>query len=191
MTVTVTSPAPSQGRRILLIMIAITIAPVLASYLTYYFWRPAGGKTYGQLLEIHPVAEFSQRKLSGEPASLAELKGKWVLVTVAGGDCAAACQATLHALRQYRVAQGKYMGKVERLWLVNDAAVPSAQAIAAAEGARVHRALAPVPLPGDQAGAVYLIDPLGNQVIRYGREAEPVKVIKELGKFLKNNENLG
>ncbi|MDN3576552.1 cytochrome C oxidase subunit I [Chitinimonas viridis] len=180
-----------NGRWILFALIAITIAPVLASYLAYYVWRPEGGKTYGELLKVGPVPAFRQAGLDGKPAALADLKGRWVLVMAASGDCQQACQKDLHALRQIRMAQGKFMDRVERLWLVTDAAAPSAQAVAAADGARTVRALEAIPLQGDVATGYYLIDPLGNQVIRYPRTADPVRVIKEVGKFLKNNENLG
>lgn len=180
-----------SGRRTLFLLIAITIAPVLASYLAYYVWKPQGGMTYGELLKVGPVPAFAMQTLDGKPASLAEFKGKWVLTMADGTGCTAACQDTLHALRQYRIAQGKEMPRIERLWLLTDAGQPSAAALAAADGAHVRRALAPVPLPGELATGFYLIDPLGNQVLRYPRDAQPGQVIKELGKILKNNQNLG
>ena len=50
MTEAPTQKKTRQGRWTLFALIAITIAPVLASYLAYYVWKPSGGKTYGELL---------------------------------------------------------------------------------------------------------------------------------------------
>ncbi|GAB3242730.1 SCO family protein [Chitinimonas naiadis] len=183
--------ATSRNRRVLYTVIAVSIAPILASYLLYYFWKPAGGLTFGQLLEVKPVPTFRQVTLDGKPASLGDFKGKWLLAMVDDASCQGSCLDTLHVLRQVRLAQGKDMGRVERVWLMLGNANPPAEAQTRADGARLLRAQDPVPLPGDQTGGYYLIDPLGNQVLRYPRSADPVKVIKEIGKLLKNNENLG
>ncbi|HEY9103630.1 hypothetical protein [Chitinimonas sp.] len=187
----VSLPPPRKQRRIILAVVGICAAPIAASYLLYYVWKPAGGLTYGQLLETRPVPAFRQVTLDGKAADLGQLKGKWLLAMVDDGSCNVACLDALHALRQIRIAQGKEMGRLERVWFLTGTAAPSAEALARADGARLFRAQDPVPLPGDQTGGYYLIDPLGNQVVRYPRSADPVKVIKEIGKFLKNNENLG
>lgn len=185
------SQSQSRGRKILLAMFAVTIAPVAASYLTYYFWKPTGGLSYGQLLTTQPVPLFQLSTLDNKAAALSDFKGKWLLVMADNAACAKPCQDALFAMRQFRVAQGKDMGRVERLWLLTGDGNPSAEALASADNAKIYRAKVAIPLPGDVGEGFYLIDPLGNQVIRYSRHADPVKVIKELGKFLKNNENLG
>lgn len=180
-----------QKRLTLLALIAITIAPVAASYLAYYYWKPEGGKSYGKMLEIAPVPQFKMATMDGQPAQLAQLKGKWLIVMADTANCEKSCQDSLFAIRQFRLAQGKDMGRVERLWLVTDEGTPSADAITRADGAQLRRALQSIPLPGAVNKGIYIIDPLGNQVLRYERDVVPNKVIKELGKLLKNNEALG
>ncbi|MGQ5523559.1 SCO family protein [Chitinimonas sp. PSY-7] len=184
-------PRASNGRWALFAVLAVAIAPILASYLTYYVWKPAGGKSYGELLPVQPVPAFKLSTLEGASASLADLKGKWLLVMVDSTRCEQSCPDALYAMRQYRLAQGKEMDRVERVWLVTDAAQPSAATLKQADGMHIRRALDPVPLPRQLDGGIYLIDPLGNQVMRYPRTAEPRKVIKELTGLLKNNENIG
>ncbi|PHV11614.1 SCO family protein [Chitinimonas sp. BJB300] len=181
-----------NGRRwTLFAILAVTIAPVLVSYLTYYIWKPAGGKSYGELLPVRPVPTFKLSTTEGAPATLADLKGKWLLVMADSASCDRSCLDTLYALRQYRLAQGKEMDRVERIWLVTDTGQPSAAALKQADGAQIRHALEPIPLPKQLDDSIYLIDPLGNQVMRYPRTAEPRKVIKELTGLLKNNENIG
>jgi cytochrome oxidase Cu insertion factor (SCO1/SenC/PrrC family) len=173
------------------VLFVIAIAPVLASYLTYYVFRPAGGHTYGELLEVKPLPAFQMTTLDGKRHDWQPFRGKWVLVMRDGGACNVPCAETLHTMRQYRLAQGKEMQRVERLWLVTDTQRPSAEALAAADGAAVRWVSSGAPWAGDPRGTLYLVDPLGNQVMRYRPGLDHTRVIKEIGRFLKNNEALG
>lgn len=182
----------ANGRRIIFALIAITIAPVLASYLAYYVIRPQGGKSFGELLPVKPVPAFVMTTLdSTKRTGLSEFKGKWLLVMADGGDCNESCLASIYALRQFRLAQGKHMDRVERLWLVTDRSNVSAKTATQAEGMQIRRSIDGLPFPGDIQQSIYIVDPLGNQVMRYNRDTETGKVIKELGKLLKNNQSLG
>jgi hypothetical protein len=188
-----TSPqAETQSRRLTVtLLIALTVAPVLLSTATYFYWKPTGGKSFGQLLPVRPVPAFAMQRLDGTAASLAEFKGKWLLVVVDDGRCDQHCKDALYAIRQYRIAQGTEMSRVERLWLVTGDMVPDPAAVAAADGAQIRRAMVRPPLPGDVTAGIYLLDPLGNQVMRYARDDLPAKVIKEIGRLLKNNQAIG
>jgi cytochrome oxidase Cu insertion factor (SCO1/SenC/PrrC family) len=188
---TAAAATPTQNRRILLVMLVITLAPVIVSSLLYFFGKPQGGHSYGTLLETKPVPAFAMTTIDGKPSSMDEFKGKWLLVAVDGGDCAQACLDTLHALRQIRMAQGSEMERVRRLWLVNDGILPTPVATGAADGADIRLVHGNTPLPGGLTSGIYLIDPLGNQVMRYGRDQDHGKVIKEINRILKNNEALG
>ena len=184
------APSP-QSRKIILLLVVLTLAPVILSTLAYFFWHPTGVQSYGELLPTRPVPAMAMTTMDGKPASFADLKGKWLLVVVDPAGCDAQCAAALHAIRQYRVAQNTEMDRMDRVWLVADGQVPSAQAVQAAEGAQIRLVHGPVTLPGALQQSFYLIDPLGNQVMRYGRDATPNKVIKELGRVLKNNQSIG
>jgi cytochrome oxidase Cu insertion factor (SCO1/SenC/PrrC family) len=188
---TAAAATPTQNRRIMLVMLVITLAPVIVSSLLYFFGKPQGGHSYGKLLETKPVPTFAMTTVDGKPAAMDDFKGKWLLVTVDAGGCAQACLDTLHALRQIRMAQGAEMERVRRLWLVNDGMMPAAAATSAADGADIRLVHGSIPLPEDLTTSIYLIDPLGNQVMRYGRDQDHGKVIKEINRLLKNNEALG
>jgi cytochrome oxidase Cu insertion factor (SCO1/SenC/PrrC family) len=185
------SSTSARRKWTLIAILAVSIAPVLASYLSYYVWKPQGGKSYGDMLTVKSVIDTPLQTMDGRASSFAEFKGKWLLVMANTSQCSTSCMETLFALRQFRLAQGKNMHRVERLWLVTDVDTPNMEAVKQADGAQIRRIPSPVPLPGDVADSYYLLDPLGNQVLRYSRMAEPNKVIKELGKLLKNNEALG
>ena len=120
-------------------------------------------------------------------APLAALKGRWVLVQFDGGACGAWCERKLYIMRQIRRAQGKDMQRVERLWLITDAVQPRAELLAAIEGTLIAPAGAGADFPADGSVTdhIYLVDPLGNLMMRFPRDPDPSRMIKDLQRLLK------
>ncbi|MCK7492119.1 MAG: hypothetical protein MZW92_11095 [Comamonadaceae bacterium] len=88
--------------------------------------------------------------------------------------CGEACRQKLYSMRQVRKAQAKEMDRIERVWLVTDGGIPGAELLREFEGTHVARAgdaalLAALPAAADRADHIYLIDPLGNIVLRFLR----------------------
>jgi hypothetical protein len=79
------------------------------------------------------------------------------------------------------------MQRIERLWLVTDAAQPRAELLAAIEGTSVARAGALADFPADKSATehIYLVDPLGNLMMRFPRDPDPARVIKDLKQLLR------
>jgi len=191
----------ARGRWKLLAVIAVCAAPLLASYFMYYVVKPKGGETnYGTLLDArqYPIPAMASRQLDGSPASLADYKGKWVMLKVGPSDCQQACQDQLFAMRQLRTMQGKAMDRVERVWLITDEQPLETMLMRVNDGTHMLRAPAAVVakwLPVEQgeraADYVYLIDPLGNLMMRFPKgavssdTAKASKVHKDIAKLLK------
>jgi cytochrome oxidase Cu insertion factor (SCO1/SenC/PrrC family) len=170
-------------------MAAIAILPPVVAYVLYLTWRPSSFVNYGELITPVPLAQLPAPG-DAALADLARLKGKWVLLTVDGGACDDYCQRKLYLIRQLRLTQGKEMERIERAWLIDDDATPSAAlereyagtARIAARGSAVVRAL---PGSGSVRDYVYLIDPLGNVMLRYPRDPDPNRMKKDLGRLLR------
>ena len=176
------SPAPSrpaQHARLKLALLALFfLLPVGASWLIWWLdLAPGVTGNYGTLLPPRPVAL----------APLAALKGKWVLVQFDGGGCDAGCERKLYFMRQVRRAQGKEMQRVARLWLLTDAAQPRAELLAAIDGTVIAPAVAGIDFPAQGAVTehIYLVDPLGNLMMRFPRDPDPARVIKDLQRLLR------
>ncbi len=191
------SPSPvvsRRGQRTLLMIFGLSLIPVLLATGFYYFGTPRTPQTYGQLLlPIEPATEGGLRDTRGQAATLASLGGKWLLVTVGDGACDALCRQQVHAARQIRLAQGKELDRVRRVWLVSDATDPAKDLPAEDQEELTILNGAQAPLlkqlakHGDPRGALFVIDPHGNLVFRYGPDADPNKVLREVGKLLKNS----
>jgi hypothetical protein len=168
-------PASSSGRWMLLVLLLVCVAPIVASYFTYYVVRPDGRRNFGDLIDPQrPLPSASGRTLDGRVVPLPTLKGQWLLMTVASGACDAACEKNLYFQRQMREALGKEMGRVDRVWLVTDDAPVAASLMPALQGATVLR-VAPAVLDQwlqAEQGAklqnhLYVVDPMGNWMMRF------------------------
>ncbi|MFL6659445.1 MAG: SCO family protein [Massilia sp.] len=172
----------------------VCAAPLIFSYLTYYVIKPTGRTNYGSLIDPreHPIPALGSKDLEGKPLTLDAYKGKWIMLQVSPGSCDQACKDRLVAIRQMRLMQGKDMERVERVWLITDEAPLDTMLMRVIEGTRFLRvkpdalkAWLPVEPGGDVNEHLYLIDPLGNLMMRFPKQPDPQKVKKDFGKLLK------
>jgi hypothetical protein len=182
---------PRRPRRELWLLALVTVAPVVASYCAYYLWRPESFRNYGELISPTPLGGLSAAAAgTGAPFDSATLKGHWVLVMVDAGACAAACKDKLWQLRQLRLTQGKDMDRITRAWLVDDGVAPASELIDEHEGTTVVQAqasplLAKLSAGGTPRDHLFLVDPLGNLMMRFPRDADPNRIKKDLTHLLK------
>ena len=198
---TATAPVTAQQlRRARLKMLAILLvcaAPVIASYLAYYVIKPSGRVNYGALIEPQRGVPIGLNRrttapLDGAATSLAHYRGKWLLVGIAPGACDKACTDHLYALRQIRLTTGKDRDRIERVLLVDDAGTPSAEVMTEYEGtvvARVQPSLVERSFPAEEgarpADHLYVIDPLGNLMMRFPRNVDLNRMKKDVAKLLR------
>jgi len=167
-----------RGRAKLALFALFFAMPVAASWLIWWFdLAPGNTGNYGTLITPRPVAL--------PPSN--ELKGKWVLVQFDGGACDAWCERKLYIMRQVRRAQGREMQRLARLWLVTDGVPQRAELLAAIEGTVVAPIAPGAGFPAENAVTdyIYLVDPLGNLMMRFPREPDPARLIKDLQRLLK------
>jgi len=179
-----------MGRRSLILVGLVCALPVVASYLMFYVWKPSGSTNYGELLEVKPLPDVSLRSLDGASFALSDLQGKWVMLAVDSGDCDASCREKLFKIRQIRLMQGKDMDRIERVWLVSDGVPPDPELARLHHGARLLDASgqdlrALLPAQDRPRDFIYLIDPLGNLMMRYPRDADPNGMKKDIVRLLK------
>lgn len=185
-------PAEARGRRTLLLIVAIGLAPVVASYAAYYWFTPSKRVNYGELLRTSPAPAFTGSGADGRAFSLDELRGKWVLIIAARAGCADACERALYATRQARTIQGREQDRVVRLLLQPSAAPALPAAVSAAHPGLVEarvdqRALEQLPL-GTGAATIVLLDPRGNLVLRYEADPDIRGLANDLQRVLKASQ---
>jgi cytochrome oxidase Cu insertion factor (SCO1/SenC/PrrC family) len=162
------------------LLAAVFALPLALATLAWWLdWAPGTTGNYGELVT-------PPRPLAGPPFDA--LRGKWVLVSFDAAACDAYCERKLYFMRQLRRAQGKDEPRVERLWVLTDAAQPRAELLAAIEGTRLARdpgLAARFPAAASHADHLYLVDPLGNLMMRYPRDPDPSRMLKDLQRLLR------
>jgi hypothetical protein len=163
------------GRWKMILVLLVCASPVVASYFTYYVVRPEGRRNHGDLIDPQrPLPDLSGTTLDGRSINLRTLKDQWLLISIAGGACDAACANHLYFQRQLREGLGKNKDRMDRVWLVDDAAPVAEALLPALRDATVIRVskegLAQWLLP--QAGQqlqdhLYVVDPMGNWMMRF------------------------
>ncbi|MBC7782123.1 MAG: cytochrome C oxidase subunit I [Proteobacteria bacterium] len=181
-------------------LIALCATPVVGPYLLWFFWQPSEFSNYGELVEprvmpdvvLEPLVPAARGAGTLPSTTDATLRGKWFLLIADGAACDARCERKLYHIRQLRTMQGKDMERVERVWLIDDRSEP---------GTRLHESFAgtwvvrrpdpaligalPVQVAGDARDHIYLVDPLGNLMMRYPPDADPSRIRKDLTRLLK------
>ena len=188
-----------RGRRTLALLAFVCLLPVAASYAMFYLWPPQDRVNHGELIAPLALPSATLAGAAGQPAlARDEVEGRWTLLVAGPAACDAVCERALYVSRQARLAQAKEMDRVARLRvLTDDGAVPAA-AIAADElheDVRLARADAAWRASLQGAGlaeggsGLFLVDPLGNLMMRYADASDTTAhargVSKDLQRLLK------
>ncbi|WP_230407838.1 SCO family protein [Undibacterium rivi] len=174
---------------------------MIASYLAYYVIKPEGRTNYGTILDprLYPMPELHARLLGTTDADkvdkqkgLMAYRGKWIMLTISSGSCDTGCQKKLYDLRQLRLAQGKEMDRIERVWAVIDEQPVDTLLLREYDGMHVLKGDADALrkwLPTEDGNQIsdhiYMIDPLGNLMMRFPKNADPNKIKKDISKLLR------
>lgn len=184
----------SRGIWNLWLVIAVCAAPLVLSYLMYYVIKPQSRSNYGTLIDprVHPLPALNAKSLDGKPIELEAYKGKWIMLQVDGAECGEPCKKKLWEMRQLRLTQGKEMNRIERVWLITDEKPLETMLMREYDGTRMLRAdpqrikaWLPTAEGGTPQDHIYLIDPLGNLMMRFPKDADPNRMKRDISRLLK------
>ena len=187
----------TSGRLKMLLVLLVCAAPVVASYLTYFVIRPEGRTNYSELMAPpRPLPlDLPLADLQGASVKPESLKGQWLLVVVSGGACDATCERQLWIQRQLRETLGREKDRLDKVWLIDDAVAPRAATL---EAIRTHTQATVLRVPAAAlarwlqpakglglADHMYIVDPLGNWMMRVPPNPEPGKLKRDIEKLLR------
>ena len=184
----------SRGRRQFLTIAAVFLLPLVVAFSLYYgkLWRPAGSSSKGELISpARPLVVAGLRHSDGTPVQANPFQEKWTLLYIGDGACDADCRNSLVFARQSRLALNNEMTRVQRVFLATgnccandyfkaehaglialDASSPDAQKLLAQ-------------FPADRAHSLYIVDPLGNLMMRHDASHTTKDLLDDLKKLLK------
>jgi cytochrome oxidase Cu insertion factor (SCO1/SenC/PrrC family) len=169
------------------------LLPLVLSFWLYYglHWRPRGTANHGELIApVRALPDATVPDTAGLPTAHI-FADKWTLVYVGNGSCDADCRTTLVFMRQTRLSLNNEMTRVQRVFLATadccdraylttqhpglrafDASQPAAQAL-----------LAQFP-QAQRAQSLFVVDPLGNLMMRYDARLPPQGLLEDLKRLL-------
>lgn len=187
-----------RQRLALIGLFAIFFVPIVIAWwmnLHPDYWRPSATVNHGTLVvPPRPVPDGGLRHLDGTAYGVDFFRSHWTLALVDGAACEDACARQLVKMRQARLALGKEMDRVRRLYVFSEMPTPGRlaelqQAHPGLSIARVNQGwLASFQLDRDTAnrsGGIYLVDPDGRVMMYYDEEAAAEGILKDLQRLLK------
>ncbi len=159
-----------------------------------------GTTNHGQLLQ--PPLDLSKLPLDDSLAKALTpevWQGRWLMLYVNPQSCTESCEKNLYYLRQIRKATGKNSDRIQRAILTFAQAKPDQRletGLAKEFAGTLHLVTptqqfahfvhnTPQASTVLQQGGVYLVDPLGNIMMYYPPNTEPMGIFKDLTRLLK------
>ncbi len=160
------------------------------------YWRPRATINKGTLVvPPRPIFAAGLTHLDGSGYDTGFFENAWTLVLIDSSACRdTACETQLVEMRQVRLALGKDMDRVQRLY----AGVTIPEPARFTELQRLHPGLniaradqqwlLPFKLNvtgSKEASGIYLVDPEGRLMMHYDENAEAKGILKDLQRLLK------
>lgn len=185
----------ARNLRTLAALAGLFVLPLAIAFFTYYgtAWRPAGHVNHGTLISpARPLPAVALPQVSLGAPTATPWRGKWSLVYVGDGACDSACRQALYLMRQTRLALNTDMTRIARVFLV------SGGCCAGEFLAREHAGLIVLDAStadgqvllrefpaSERAHTLFIVDPLGNLMMRYDARENPRGLLEDLKKLLR------
>lgn len=185
------------SRMTLVALFGLFFLPIVIAWVLNVYpgqWRPKDTINRGTL--VVPVRDIHAQGLASvdhTPISADLLEGKWTLVFLGGeGVCQMECQRALNKMRQVRLALGKDMTRVQRVYAIEAQTSERSDRRTSDPGLEVVIAneqwVAPFSVDGRDpwaADRVYLLDPEGRLVMYYGPNIHGEGMLEDLERLLR------
>lgn len=185
-----------RGRIQFILLAILFLGPLAAAWIMYFEpggWRPTGAINHGILVDPPVMLPVVRVADNGPDGSDGDLHGRWTLLYLDGGECADRCRQALDISARTRLALGRRMVRVQRVYIAEgrlpEIDLSESQAdLMVTDGSREDlRALLsalPAALPRD-GSEILLVDPLGNLMMRFPLDEDPKGMLEDIKKLLR------
>lgn len=186
----------SRALRSLAIIVALFAVPLGVAYVLrdVVGWSPAGHVNHGQLIEpARTLPEVTLPSIKGGEPVANPFMGHWSLVHVDSGHCDEKCQYALYVMHDIRIDLGRNLSRVHGVYLVTGGACcdhvlterrDPRLTVLDASGSAARKLVDTFP-GGDLDATIFIVDPLGNLMMRYDSRHEPMGLLEDLQRLLR------
>ena len=191
-----------KSQRTLLFLIIIFVGPLLVATVMFAMrgqWSVTNPVSHGQLIyPAQPITHFAAQVSGQQEINKDYLQGKWTYFLYVSAACDLECEAALFKIRQTRLSVGKDVDRVqyivlsrpENLYAIDQAILNRHKQLAVADLTEWDTEANNQQREELQAGHVYLIDPLGNLMMKYNLKSTSKGMLKDIKKLLRAS-NIG
>ncbi len=189
-----------RSTRTLWIMVLLFGLPYVAAF---YFYinrdtlAPEMATNYGTIITpARPILDVPLTRIDNTTINSADLKGKWLLVSIGSSYCNKECLDNLYKLRQIKKAVGQEHKRIHKVFFLKD----TGNLVEFKKLLRDYRGM-DVFLPegkdyfkflsgfhyqgGEVKDGVFIVDPLGNYMMMYPPGADAMKMLRDIERLLK------
>jgi cytochrome oxidase Cu insertion factor (SCO1/SenC/PrrC family) len=170
------------------------IVPVVLAYMIFYFVDVKSFSNHGEIL--NPIVDIASLKLKDEEHKVIprdDLTYKWRLISLVGDQCDSACVSRLHDSRQVYRSLGKNRHRVIRMFVHMAPASEELSKLIEEEHADAIQVNGNAVDLKDAFGEtsnimkneIYVMDPMGNIMMRFTQEQPNKDFLYDLRKLLK------
>jgi len=174
------------------------VAPVVLAYVMFFFVDIKSFNNHGEILNpvVH-ITGFELKNDNGEIIPEKELRAKWRIISFLAKDCDQQCQQQLYDTRQIYTSLGKDRDRAVRMFVHLEPASEALQKYIAESHPNV------IHVNGDETVIIkalgdnvhddisiynnetYIMDPLGNVMMRFTQDQPDKDFLQDLRKLLK------
>jgi len=177
-------------------------APVVLSYIIFYFVDVSSFTNKGEILNpIVHIGEFSLKDETGKKIPVEKLTYKWRLISFLDKNCNKACAKRLYDSRQVYTSLGKDRHRVDRMFIHFEPASDDLKNLIKTEhkgsiqvygdDTLISKILAPSVKDKNAQlhdNVIYIMDPMGNVMMRFTQEQPDKDFLYDLRKLLKASQ---
>lgn len=172
------------------VLIFIFFVPMIVAYGYFFLGDHFSTGNHGDL--IQPIIHVEQLELKDQEGLNKQFDDtKWQMLYIVGSSCDAVCVNNLYNMRQINIALGKNAHRFQHMLIHVESMNPEFNKLVTAEypntlhaygsKEKIYRVLATDTKPD----AIYIMDPLGNIMMRFAPDVSPKLILKDLNRLLK------
>jgi len=188
----------TKSRSYIVGLFAVFFGPLFFAMWLFYVpnsWLSSRTQNHGTLIQpAQPLEKFKLAAIDGSSWSHEEFTGKWTLLYIGDESCDLYCEASLFKMRQVRLTLGRDSDRVQRkyLGLYKQEDTQEIEKIFSKyhrmQAAWFDKQVVNSSLPQFKdlpIHQIYVIDPLGNLMMWYSKDATSKGMKKDLKRLLK------